>query len=349
MNHQGHDCIEIDKEAEVCKVKLEDINKDTDRLIDIVKQAIEKTKVQIKQAEVDIDGINHDIKSAFKKMHDKLDEEEKKLLLDLEDARRQVKKTSDVISDSQIITQASLESIKACQVKLTEKDNAYDYVTVTDSIDKDLQSYYSKELAGFSWNSHIDDKCERSFQQQIEVTESEVIDRKVDVKEVSRIILHDQAKESVTGMVWCKNNIYAVRRRGLIVDHYSQDGSFLDKYKDKTTTANTTSGMCLMMDEDTAMLVVADFTGKALIWITITDDFTMRYHQTKQLNYQPYGAYNDRGDLMVCGADNRKIHRYTGDGQPLSVITLADDVNPCGVSRHGDQGPVSVSYLSKKW
>ena len=92
MHHRDHDCVEIDKEAEVCKIKLEHINKDTDKLIGVVKQAIENTKVQIQQAEADIDDMNHNVKSAFKKMHDNLDEEERKLLSDLEDARRRVKK-----------------------------------------------------------------------------------------------------------------------------------------------------------------------------------------------------------------------------------------------------------------
>ena len=116
-----------------------------------------------------------------------------------------------------------------------------------------------------------------------------MIDTKVDVKEVSRILLHNQDKQSVVGMEWYKNNIYVVRRRGLTLDRYSSDGTFLDKYEDKARSTTDTLGMCLMMDGDTAMLVVSDFTGKALIWITINDDFTMRYHQTKQLNYQPCG------------------------------------------------------------
>ena len=335
VNHRDHECIEIDKEAEVCKVKLAQINKDTDRLIDVVKQAIEKTKVQIEKAEVDIDDMGHNIKSAFKKMHDKLEEEEKKILSDLEEARRRVKKTSDVISESQIMTKASLESLQSCQAKLAGKDSAYDYVTVTDSMLKDLESYYSKELAGFSWSSHIDDKCENDHPRQIEVAESEETFTKLDVKEVIRIRLPDKDKEHVTGMVWFKNNIYIVRKRGLAVYRYSPDGSLLDKYEDTNRATIGTQGMCLMMDGDTAMLVVCDFTTKALVWITISDDFTMKHQHTQQLDYSPCEVYNDRDYLMVSNGVNRKIHRYTLDGQTLDEITLPDDIKPCDVTRHG--------------
>ena len=54
MNHQCHDCIEIDKQAEVCKVELEQICEDTDGLIDQVKHAMDATKCQAQQAETDI-------------------------------------------------------------------------------------------------------------------------------------------------------------------------------------------------------------------------------------------------------------------------------------------------------
>ena len=337
VSHQGHDCIEIDKEAEVCKVKLEQICEDTDRLIDVVKQVIEETKLQRRKAEEDIDSMNHHIQSAFKTIPGNLDEEEKKILSDLQKVRRRVQKTSDGISDSQILTQASLESLKTCQFRLAEKDSVYDYVRITDSINKDLEGFYSTELAGFAWSSHIYDKCGSGHLRQIEVTESEVIDRKVEVKEVSRIRLPDQEKQNVPGMVWYKNNIYAVRCNGSAVDRYSSDRLFLGMYEDKARAGNTTQGMCLMMDGDTAMLVVSDITGKALIWIMISEDFRMSHHQTHRLNYKPCGVYNDRMDLMVCDYVNHKIHRYTGDGQPLDAITLLNDVNPYWITRHGHQ------------
>ena len=40
---------------------------------------------------------------------------------------------------------------------------------------------------------------------------------------------------------------------------------------------------------------------------------------------------------MVCDSGNHKIHRYTGDVQPVSMITLSDDVMLYRIARHGDQ------------
>ena len=64
-NHSGHTCCELDKQAEVCKTKLEQICEDTDGLIHVVKQATDKTTRQVKQAEADIDDACENVKSAF--------------------------------------------------------------------------------------------------------------------------------------------------------------------------------------------------------------------------------------------------------------------------------------------
>ena len=147
-SHSGHTCCQLDKQAEVCKTKLEQICEDTDGLIHVVKQAMDKTTRQVKQAEADIDDACDNVKSAFKIMHDKLNKEENKMLSNLQAARRRVKKTGDVTTGSQMMSLASLESLKSCQVKLADKDNPYDYVTVTESIQRDVNYHYNKELPG---------------------------------------------------------------------------------------------------------------------------------------------------------------------------------------------------------
>ena len=84
--------------------------------------------------------------------------------------------------------------------------------------------------------------------------------------------------------------------------------------------------------------------NKALVWITISDGGAMKYHHTQQrLQYWPRGSCNDRGHLMVCSAEYHKIHRYTGDGQPLDEITLPDNVNLRRMRRGGETAaPVTI-------
>ena len=147
-DHRGHDCCDLDKQAEVCKTKLEQFCEDTDGLIVVVKKAIDKTKCQEKQAEADIADACDAVKSTFKLMHDKLNKEEKTILANLQNVSGFVKKTIDVTLDSQMMTQASLESLKNCQVKLAEKNSAYDFCTVTDSVQRDVEKHFSKELPG---------------------------------------------------------------------------------------------------------------------------------------------------------------------------------------------------------
>ena len=53
-----------------------------------------------------------------------------------------------------MLSLAILKSPKSCQIKLSGKDNPYDYVTVTESIQKDIENY-SQELTDFLWSSDI--------------------------------------------------------------------------------------------------------------------------------------------------------------------------------------------------
>ena len=123
-DHRGHDCCDLGKHADVCKTKLEQIRKETDELIDVVKQAMDKTKSEVCEAQTDINNVCDNVKSTFKTMHEKLDEEEERMLSDLKEARRRMRKTTDVITDSQMMTLGNLESLKSFQVKLTDKDRA---------------------------------------------------------------------------------------------------------------------------------------------------------------------------------------------------------------------------------
>ena len=354
-NHSGHTCCELDKQADVCKKKLEAICEDTDGLIHLVKEAMDKTTRQVKQAEADIDDACDNVKSAIKIMHDKLDKKEKKMLSHLQAARRRVKKTGDVTADSQMMTLASLQSLKSCQVKLTDKDSPYDYVTVTDSMQRDVDNHYNKEIPGIMWMSQMkgtNKSVELHHQGRVDMAESVVTenvqinkkvtglgsvetDEQVEVKEVSTIRLHE-GEGAVWGIVVHNQRVYVVHYRDLIVYCYTPDGSLSHKYEHNDGEKAHVCGMCLIKNGDSSMLVVSDVTSKSLIWIKITDDVTMDHHHTQQLDYTPLGSYVDKGDLMVCDPKNHKICRYRHDGQILAVIRLPDDVIPWWVTRHSD-------------
>ena len=345
-NHSGHTCCELDKQAEVCKTKLEQICEDTDGLIHVVKQAMDKTTRQVKQAEADIFDACENVKSCFKIMHDQLNNEETKMLSNLQAVGRRVKKTGDVTADSQMMTLGGLQSLRSCQVKLADKDSPYDYVTVTESIQRDVDNQYNKEIPGIMWTSQIqrtNKSVELRHQGLVDMAES-VVTGNVEIdKEVSRIRLHAQDKGSVMGMVVYHQRVYVVHHKGLIVYCYTSDGSLSHKYEYKGGEKADVWGMCLLKDGDTAMMVVSNATKKSLIWIKITDDVTVDHHHTHQLDYRPCGSYIDKGDLMVCDPENHKIHRYKHDGQILAVINLPDNVRPFRVTRHGDGDQYVVS------
>ena len=105
----------------MCKVKLEQICEDTDGLLHVIRQAIDKTSFQVRQAEADINDACDNVKSTFKFIHKKLDEEDKEMTHDLQAAGRRVRRLADVILDKQYAMVSELESSKVYQAKLTEK------------------------------------------------------------------------------------------------------------------------------------------------------------------------------------------------------------------------------------
>ena len=333
-DHRSHDCCDIEKQADVCKTKLQRSCKDTDRLIDQVKQAVDKTKSQVQRAERDINDACQNVKSTFKIMRENLDKEEKSMLSDLQDVRKRTVKISDVTEDNQMMILASLENLKICQTKLVDKDSVYDNVTVTDCIETALEKYHGQHLSSFDWSSQFA-KCENGEQPHVLLKQYERSKIRSEVREVHIIHMHNQSS-GVFGLVVHRNHIYTVHYTGLTVYCYIPSGVLSCKYEHKDGANISVQGMCLMINEDKSMLVVSDWTNKCLVWITISDDLTMRHHHTKQLEYEPSGLYDDNGVLMVCCLPDNEIHRYRNDGEPLDVITLPDDTDPFCVTRQSE-------------
>ena len=345
-NHRGHDLCELDKQAIVCKIKLEQIGKDTDTLIEHVKQAIAETKSEAKKAEIDIDELFDNVKSTFKVMHDKLNAEEANILSELYEARRRVTKTVDVTVDSQMIALAKLESLKHVQVKLADKGSHYDCVTITDSVNRDLNNHYDQQLPGFSWSSYLvrTDSSGNVEQGRVELKQCETtkvkgnkfydVTKVKNLKEVNRIRQQDQS-HNVLGMVIYRNHVYTVHEVSLTVYCYTQNGVFSSKYHHIGKYNSEMQGMCLIKSGDAAKLVLSEWNNKSLVWIMINDDLTMKYHSTQKLVYKPQGLYIDRSMLMVCGEDNI-IHLYKSDGQPLEEV-ISPGVSPWCVTRLDDK------------
>ena len=207
---------------------------------------------------------------------------------------------------------------------------------VTGSVASDKQV----EVTGaVSSNTQLEVTSSVASGKQVELPSSAASDK--ELQEVSRIRLWGIGH--VYGMVVYRQKVYVVHYRGLVVYCYTPDGLLSHRYKHKGGADISVFGMCLMMDGDSAMLVVSDGLNDALVWIKINDSGAMKYHHTQQLNYSPCGLYNDKGDLLVCSDDNHTITRYSHDGQTLTVINLPDNVMPWWVARQGDSDQYVVS------
>ena len=118
------------------------------------------------------------------------------------------------------------------------------------------------------------------------------------VEEVSRICQENQSCD-ILGMVIHRKHVYTVHCKPLTIYCYTQQGVLSNKYEHKSRQKSEVQGMCLMLSGHVVNLVVSDWSDKSLVWISINDDLTMRYHKTQQLDYEPKGLYDDKGILMV--------------------------------------------------
>ena len=186
-------------------------------------------------------------------------------------------------------------------------------------------SLLSREVPDFSWNIHRVTKTPFIFFNEVQLTERNlVIQKSLSVKEMRRIPIDAQDDLGFSGMVVYKQNIYVVNHKGLIVYCYSSECVLRHTYvheSDEGGAQSDVQGMCLVMCEAKAMLVVSDYDKQALVWIKIDEDFTMNAYCTQQLQYKPCGSYNDRGDIVICDHLNHRIHRYAGDGQMVNHWT----------------------------
>ena len=308
---------------------------------------MDKTTSQMMQAEVDIDNACNDVESTFKRIHDKLNEEEQKMLSTFQATRRNVKKKGDVTLDNQSMALVMLDTLKSCQIRLADKDSPYDYATVTESILRDVNNQYTKEFPGIMWSSQIvktNKSLELRLQARVDFAEA-VVTENVET-EVRRIRLHAQNEGDVHGMVVHNQRVYAVHDKGSIEYCYTPDGSLSHKYEHKGGEAADAWEMCLVKDGDTVMLVVSDAINESPFWIKINDNGAKDHHYTQQVTYRPRELCNDEGYLLVCDAQNHKIHRYRYDGQMLAVINLTCNVKPGWVTRDRDQYVVSDGWYS---
>ena len=350
--HREHDCLDIEEEAQTCKTNLQQIYENTEGLIHHVKQAIDKTKYELQEAETDINNMSENVKSTFKIIHEYFDKEEQKLMADLQEARKQVNKITNIIVDSQLKTLTSLENLKCRQINLLERNRVYDFATLTDSIQRDTENQHSKPLPRLLWSSNVVKKKEyatSSISGRVDVIQSEErnTNKQVHLQEVNRIRLKNQML-CVVGIAVYKQHIYTVHHKGFVVYCYTQDGELHSTYKHECKAKTAVQGMCIIKYRNTAMLVVSDWTDNAVVWISISDDATMEHFYTQQLYFKPRGICSDKDVVMICDY-NHRIHLYMcGDNQSSSVIELPDQVTPWCIAHYGESGKYLVTDRRNK-
>ena len=92
-------------------------------------------------------------------------------------------------------------------------------------------------------------------------------------------------------------------------------------------------GMCFAQnDKDTRSLVIIDYTGKCLWWLTTekqAGDVNLGQPQQHKLQYNPWGVSADRsGRAVVTDYLNNCVYVYSHPGQQVTCLQMSRDVKP---------------------
>ena len=391
------------RKLEQCRIRLDQLGKTTDIMIDHVKQAVGETKRQIQKVDTAINYTYGKVTSAYQKRQEKLvkdageelcgligtmhnfhndnpidrcEEMSKRLLEQAEKCLLRVKQAGDHLQtialgilDSQMMTLTDLKTLRSFQIKLAERVYSYYYVTValvTDSIERDMDQHIGQDLQCFKWGNLILNNIELEGICPVYVERATTPQKELSMQLLTTLRIPEVTAQGVLirSMVVYKQHLYFVlggTNDGVIVYCYTPDGSLYTVFRHEGRENGRPTGMCIMKDGNTAMLVVSASSHDALVWIKICDDFTMKHHQTQLLDYQPAGSYNDGGILVVCDPHKHKIHRYSktlddtlrmlvvnpthslkftsssGSICGEDIITLPDDVRPHRLTRRLDE------------
>ena len=156
--HKHHDFSTLHPFVKPCEERLDAIMKRIDKLLKCVDLVRQTSQQQVDKAQHHIVSLKTQVTSTFKKIREKLAQQEERLMSDIAKAATRVNKVASSTQDEQQLAEVNLESLRFLgQILLT--GDVYDQMSNLPSLEEAVGKRWKTEIHGVVWKDQSDNIC----------------------------------------------------------------------------------------------------------------------------------------------------------------------------------------------
>ena len=359
--HVDHHLTSLRSFVKPSEERLDILLKRIDKLLKCVDLARQTSQQQVDKAQHHIVSLKTQVTSTFKKIREKLAQQEDRLMSDLEKAATRVDKVASSTQDEQQLAEVKLESLRFLGQSLLTGD-VYDQMSNLPNLEEAVEKRWRTEISGVVWmeQSDQDEKkinmsdvnhltlTETSHTAVLQCPEGDTGIEKVTFLERGAVNVTDavcnkpdqQTSESgeitrfranryVAGVCLYNNTLFIVKYDDALY-MYSSSGDLMKRHVVNGMAASR--DVTVMTQDDGDKLIIISQTTCCLYYIPVQsagDTCTLGTTHKKKLNYKPWGfCVNHNNNLVVADQTTGSLRVYNSSGDEINTIKLPSGVTP---------------------
>ena len=355
-NHRHHKLVDLDEQAKVSKQQLQGVLQQTDVLIKLIDDQIQKSEKHEKQS-------TNDIKSVKRQMISKVNNQKQKFFNSLDKIQEHKEKVMMTVHDGQEFTKAAVTSLRSYSDYMLRHGRDFDRVQQAGDIQSRLASVKETKIPSFVWSTHdiktatsLGDMMVAAVSMTTDVMDTEAVDRSVrgsgagSVRDnvVSKIPMTE--KDAVVGLEVMNQTVWVAHFKQSSLHAYPvtsprQPQTFPIKgLADPTDMVRFPPGQ--------SQLVISDYGKFQLLWIKLDQRngvWEVTSQRTKIVSYGPLGLGVRDNQLLGCDCVSNVIHVLSTSGEETYRVNMPQGVRPWkAVAQLTSPGFVIVDWNNKQ-
>ena len=367
--HSDHNLGTLRPFVKPCEERLDTIMKRIDKLLKCVNLARQTSQQQVNKAQHHIVSLKIQVTSTFTQIREKLAQQEKRLMSDIEKAATRVDKVASCTEDEQQLAEVNLESLRFLGQSLLTGD-VYDQMSNLPKLEEAVEKRWRTEIPGLAWLDYNVTKINMSDVDHLTLTETSHTtvqlpclgdDRNVTGAEFNMQCLGKAGEYDnmaifavggiVSGLCQYKDVIMLVKLNDTSLYMYSDKGDLVRKHI-SVGMEGLRDLILMSLKPDNDKLVITARYPHSLCYIPIHrvgGKSVLGDTQQDKLNYEPWGlCLNVDNNLVVTDQSNRSLHVYNSAGDEINTIKLPSGVKPRYLSSDPSGGYIVTDGNSKQ-
>ena len=330
LNHRNHSLIELTKQAEICREKLQVMILEMGNHLKQLNDHMQEREVHRNNSEKDIHLMRRRINSIVDNMHRKLDERRTTLLNQLD----QISVQRDQIVSNARRKQTSASNLFTCLQSSASSvlKNGTDIQTIDQHNDilSNMRTLNRTTLPTFHWDPKI---TQSSVEERVSplsvanITTGVQLCKVSEKKRSSFVRLPTTQNTSVFGITILDNTIWTICHHNPHL--YSLNEA--SKQSESFPIAGMQEPVSIVtFPAQSSQMVISD-AAKKLLWVKVdkpTGWWQISYQRCQKLYFHPAGLSVHDGKLFISGDTDRSIHILNNFGQEIKTVQIEADVHP---------------------